>query len=114
MASKELTDLRDCYMQTLYCRNKECLARTRIGRILQLPVTRIGPMAFCPLCGGEAYPETDNNETYNETLAAAYGLPVEVIVLLLNNWDRQEFTKFSDYVKDMLEAVAKETAVNVA
>ena len=89
------------HMLTLQCREKDCLAKLRIGRFLYLPSTRVGAMKFCPICGGEAFALTDNDESYMETLADSYGIPVEVFKQVYAIWDSGEYPKLYDFVQEI-------------
>jgi hypothetical protein len=88
-------------MMTLSCTSADCLTKVRIGRFLKNPVTRIGAFAFCPVCGGRASAHTDTDETYWETLARAYELPVEAVQAIHSIWDCNEYNRFSDFVNVM-------------
>jgi hypothetical protein len=91
----------ELYPQTLFCQNSECMMRVRIGRLLKQRPTRIGAFSFCPMCGGKATVKTDEKETYMESLAKVYNMPVEAITVLLNLWNVHEHIKFSDFVAEI-------------
>lgn len=88
-------------MLTLSCLQKDCLTKLRIGRFIYRPTTRVGTLQFCPVCGGKAQAHTDTDETYWETLANSYDLPVQIIQQLYAIWDRNEYEKFYDFVQEM-------------
>jgi hypothetical protein len=93
----------DVQLLTLKCHGIECLTQLRIGRFLKLPVTRVGAFRFCPICGGPASAAMDVEESYWETLAKAYGITVEAVIAIHSIWNGNEYPKFSDFVKVMLE-----------
>jgi hypothetical protein len=43
----------------------------------------------------------DTEESYWDTLARAYSLPVDLIKLMYEEWDPNEHQRFSDFVKAM-------------
>lgn len=93
------------YLRTLECVDrKNCGMRLRVARVLYGP-SPVGALKFCALCGGPATAVNDEKATYVESIAQSYGLPPEVMKLLLDEWDSHEFAKFSDFVKEMLSGV---------
>lgn len=88
-------------MLTLSCNNVSCLTKLRIGRFIREPSTRVGEMKFCPNCGGPARAHIDNDETYIETLANSYELPVNVVEALMSIWDTKDYPNFYDFVVEM-------------
>lgn len=88
-------------MLTLSCQNKECMLRIRVGRIISKPALRIGAFTFCPLCGSKAASGQDMEESYWESIAQSYGLPVELMKMLYDTWIPGEHQKFSDYIEYM-------------
>lgn len=99
--------MQDLYTQTLVCLNKECLFQIRVGKIMKNPPTSVGPLSYCPQCGGKAFAKTDNDVTYMETIASAWGLPVQVLQLIMVEWNPKEYPKLYDFVQELKKVAAK-------
>lgn len=92
-------------MLTLSCLNKECMLRVRLGRVMSKPALQVGAFRYCPLCGGKACAGMDIEESYVETLAQSYQLPVDVMKMLLDTWDANEHSRFVDYLNELKKEV---------
>lgn len=88
-------------MVTLECSDPKCYTRLRLGRFIRLPITRVGPLQFCPVCGSKAVVSKDNNEDYWESLAKQYNLPVEGIIAIYSVWDSRAQPSFGAFVEEM-------------
>jgi hypothetical protein len=96
------------HMMTSYCSNKECMARIRVGRILNKPALTVGSFQYCALCGSKALTMADQDETYWEVLAESYGYTVEIMKMLYNCWDRNKHYRFSDHVRELQDEIETE------
>lgn len=90
------------YLLTFQC--SACKVRFRIGRVLRPHPVGPGAFKFCALCGAETVGviQNDEEETYWESLAMGFDLPVDLIKLLYEDWSPDEHHRFSDYVKEMM------------
>lgn len=92
---------------TFYCGNKECKARIRIGRRVDVPVLNVGALSFCPLCGGKGMTMHDVEENIWEILAEEYDLKPESVHTLFDIWPREKYVRFADfiqYIRDRVDA----------
>lgn len=98
--------MKEVYMLTLECLNVECLTRLRIGRNQSVPITRVGEMKFCPICGGKAFAHIDTEADYWEALERSYEIPAAAIRLMHTIWDSKEEPSFHTFAKKKWEEIA--------
>jgi hypothetical protein len=93
-------------MLTLSCVDPNCNIKFRIGRFINIPILSEARLRFCPTCGATARIEYDSNEDYLETLAANYGISVEIFVEVYNIWNPKEQPNFREF----FDSIKKEAA----
>lgn len=81
-----------------HCKN--CLAGTIVQWDAKALGTNPGEFGYCPRCGAKCNGTIDPEQDYYELLSEAFGgMPVELVKMLYQEWDRRAFPKFRDYVK---------------
>lgn len=96
-------------MLTLSCTNTDCLLQLRIGRFLKHPEVGVTSLKYCPFCKSRAIVVVDEKVDYWEMLSNSLEMPVELVTMMYQVWDSEEFPKFPTFVKHMMDQTKKET-----
>lgn len=76
-----------------------CHAFTKVIWDTDAPGMNPGQLQFCPRCGAATNAHMDADEDYWDVLAAAFdNMPVDLVKMLYQEWDRTKYQRFGSYV----------------